>query len=1054
MASASSDFRPLSRDLLAELGGWTVMKEAQSLFQSGRVDFLSFDPPLLTARIRSGGQPLITRLKLGRSLSDFENLCTCRQAKEYGTICSHVVAGGLAYLAAQSPQSKPPAVTAPTSALTPPPPSLRLVKSDSADSQARQLSVAVLLPLSFADSWRRGDLRVILEGQIDNHPPQPWDSLPLSPDATWKVEESDYQLLRCLEAWHPGKIPGVFSLSAKQLTPFFETLKKHPRVSLGKKAPIQVHTSQLTSLLQIELLDSGEIRIPQINKMASTPHSETLESSGKQWLWFPIENRLEEMVSPSPVYRSLYAHEVVIPRAQVGSFLTKELPALHKTGSVQISDAIRKIEFRPYSPQFRGTLEGSLGGLSLKLEAVYPDHSILITSAHPAANGAFWIPDASNPFLYWTRHPEKEREALAEIIGAGFSRGERSPEHYHLSSEPRVAAFLANILPRWRRSWKLDFGSRMEALWERLDYIEPEISFESSGQDWLGVQLHLRSKNSSAAIAPAEVQRWLQTGKSFERTASDRIVLLPADSLKQYQEVLADCQVRQSASGPMQMPKRFASYFQGALESSGFSFASSFTPEAPKISVGELSPVLAQRLRPYQLQGVRWMQGLAQQGFSGILADEMGLGKTLQTLAFLEAFLRATPTGRALIVCPTSLVENWRQEAARFTPSLQTLVLHGHQRAKAFDQIPQVDLVITSYALLRRDLERYRDLEFKVVVLDEAQHIKNRSSLNAQSAKSLKADHRLVLTGTPLENSLLDLWSIFDFLMPGYLGTATDFRERYEIPISKHQDAAAQKRLHHRLRPFVLRRTKLQVAPELPPHLEQISYCELSEEQKEAYTAILEQGRKEVVGGESPTRRTAILSTLLRLRQVCCHLNLLPSDSPKEWREPSGKLDYFRELLDEAIDGGHRILVFSQFVEMLKILRASLDQSKIAYCYLDGSTRDRQGEVDRFQKNNDIPVFLISLKAGGTGLNLTAADMVIHFDPWWNPAVEDQATARAHRIGQSRMVNSYKLIASNTVEDKIVQLQAKKKNLIASNITEEQVFLESLSWDEIQSLLA
>jgi SNF2 family DNA or RNA helicase len=373
---------------------------------------------------------------------------------------------------------------------------------------------------------------------------------------------------------------------------------------------------------------------------------------------------------------------------------------------------------------------------------------------------------------------------------------------------------------------------------------------------------------------------------------------------------------------------------------------------------------------------------------------------------------------------------------------LKTLVLHGADRE--FEGLTKYDLVITSYALLRRDIAEHQKISWQAVVLDEAQHIKNRFSQIAQAVKELRAKHRLVLTGTPVENSLGDLWSIFDFLMPGYLGAATEFRDRYE----KQSDEATMTRLRQRLRPFVLRRLKSEVAKELPAKIEQITWCELTDEQTSVYQSILSQGRRQVFEEKKEAqRRLAVLTTLLRLRQACCHLALLPGE--REWKEPSAKLATFLELIEEAVDGNHRVLVFSQFVKLLKLVQATLP---VEHCYLDGSTVDRASEIRRFQESS-IPVFLISLKAGGTGLNLTGADTVIHLDPWWNPAVEEQATARAHRIGQAKIVTSYKLIAQGTVEEKIVKLQEKKRELYAQTVTSDEAFIQGLTGAELQELL-
>jgi SNF2 family DNA or RNA helicase len=375
--------------------------------------------------------------------------------------------------------------------------------------------------------------------------------------------------------------------------------------------------------------------------------------------------------------------------------------------------------------------------------------------------------------------------------------------------------------------------------------------------------------------------------------------------------------------------------------------------------------------------------------------------------------------------------------------------LHGPDRHARFAEIPGCDLVVTSYALIRRDAERYRACEFDTVVLDEAQHIKNRQTQNAQAVKAIRARQRLVLTGTPMENSVLDLWSIFDFLMPGYLGTAKDFHERYELPIAKEKNAEAQARLARRLRPFMLRRLKKEVAADLPEKLELVSFCELTADQRGVYQQVIEASRKEVlaaVGEQGLAKsRMLVLTALLRLRQTCCDLRLLKPEGVNP-ATASGKLDLFSELLEEVIDGGHRVLVFSQFVGMLTLLKERLAEEGIEYCYLDGSTANRGAVVDKFQKNAAIPVFLISLKAGGVGLN--------HFDPWWNPAVEDQATDRAHRIGQTKVVTSYKLITRDTVEEKILTLQNRKREIIQATIGGEAEFAETLSWEEIQDLLA
>ncbi len=529
------------------------------------------------------------------------------------------------------------------------------------------------------------------------------------------------------------------------------------------------------------------------------------------------------------------------------------------------------------------------------------------------------------------------------------------------------------------------------------------------------------------------------------------------DLLDEFQHVLNDCNPKQQQPGNYQIGSQHAAYLEGVAAENGIVLES--PPEwrswatAPRqlerlgaIPLGDLEEVL----RPYQKQGVYWLHFLARNGWGGILADEMGLGKTVQMLAFLR-----TMKSRALVVCPSSLIFNWQREAARFAPELRTLAIQGAKRHELFGEMAQADLVITSYPLLRRDADRYRGIEFGAMVLDEAQHIKNPESQNAQSAQTIKARNRFVLTGTPVENSVRDLWSIMNFLMPGYLGTRSDFKERFEQSIQSDPGGPEQRRLVQRLKPFILRRLKKGVAPELPDKIEQVAYCELSGAQQETYKKLLESTRRQVSELASTKdqnkARILMLTALLRLRQACCDLRLLGLPD-LDAKEASAKLDLLDELLQEALDGGHRVLVFSQFVSMLHLIRDQLTAAETPFCYLDGSTADRQAVVDRFQ-TGEVPVFLMSLKAGGVGLNLTAADTVIHFDPWWNPAVEMQATDRAHRIGQKNVVTAYKLIARGTVEEKILALQAKKRDLINTTIESEQPLMDGLTTADIEALI-
>ncbi|MEO5913951.1 MAG: DEAD/DEAH box helicase [Luteolibacter sp.] len=448
-------------------------------------------------------------------------------------------------------------------------------------------------------------------------------------------------------------------------------------------------------------------------------------------------------------------------------------------------------------------------------------------------------------------------------------------------------------------------------------------------------------------------------------------------------------------------------------------------------------------LRDYQLAGFHWMQFLARHGLHGILADDMGLGKTLQTLTHIltdkeSGHSRGLPV---LVVAPTSVVPNWRAEAARFTPALRVLVLNGPERKKYFRSIPHADLVLTSFALLQRDIDKLAGVPFHMVVLDEAQYIKNPRSKMAQAACKLDARNRLCLSGTPIENHLGELWSLMNFLVPGFLGTEDAFNKRFRTPIEKDGDAERNAVLKSRVAPLILRRTKDQVAKELPPKTELVHLIELNTGQKDLYETVRatmnKRVREAIAARGIEQSQIVFLDALLKLRQICCHPQLLPEDYPHGVLE-SAKLDFLTELLAVLIEEGRRILLFSQFTSMLSLIEAHLVKEKIPYLKLTGASKDRGKLVEDFQ-NGKAPVFLISLKAGGTGLNLTAADTVIHYDPWWNPAAEAQATDRAYRIGQNNPVFVHKLLCQETVEERIHQMQQTKGKLAAGILADADI---------------
>ena len=454
-------------------------------------------------------------------------------------------------------------------------------------------------------------------------------------------------------------------------------------------------------------------------------------------------------------------------------------------------------------------------------------------------------------------------------------------------------------------------------------------------------------------------------------------------------------------------------------------------------------------LREYQNAAVGWMKTMIKNNFNIILADEMGLGKTVQALAFIlyykQKMSKALP---CMVVCPTSLVENWHAEAEKFTPNLKTLLVEGINRDESLQKIKDFDLVITSYALIKRDIDKYAKTKFGLLILDEAQHIKNPTTVNAKVCKSVLSKHRLVLTGTPLENSPEDIWSIFDFLNPGMLGSRGNFKTSYSKIEYNYEK---QKELADKIAPFILRRHKNKVE-QLPKKIEQTLYCDMLDTQRELYNSILREGKRRYQSFfDGKTTRFDILTSLLRLRQLCCHPGLLP-DTLQQGVIESAKTELLKELLLETIDSGQRTLVFSQFTSLLKILKDWLKEKNILYEYLDGSTKNRLDKVNNFNKNKEISLFLLSLKAGGTGLNLTGANTVIIYDPWWNPSVEAQATDRTHRIGQTKQVTSIKLVVKDSIEEKILELQAKKQGLF-NGIIESSSSFKKLSDKDLAYLL-
>ena len=464
-------------------------------------------------------------------------------------------------------------------------------------------------------------------------------------------------------------------------------------------------------------------------------------------------------------------------------------------------------------------------------------------------------------------------------------------------------------------------------------------------------------------------------------------------------------------------------------------------------------------LRRYQEIGYKWLKTLDMYGLGGILADDMGLGKTLQLLTVIESYNENSDEKRtSMVVCPSSLALNWFNEINKFAPTLKTTVIAGNaeERKRLIQKLQDYDIIITSYDLLKRDVDTYTEInyEYKFIIADEAQYIKNNNTQNFKAIKKIKAQTKFALTGTPIENSLAELWSIFDFSMPGYLYSYRKFKESFETPIIKEEDTYKMSKLKMLIEPFILRRIKEEVLTELPEKTVTVLNSEMEEEQQKLYMSYMSKAREEVenelIASGFEKNQMKILALLMRLRQICCHPKLFIDN----YDGGSGKLNQCMEIIKDAVQGNHKILLFSGYTSMFDIIEKELEKEDIKYFKLTGQTKvsERIELVDEFNENNDIKVFLISLKAGGTGLNLIGADMVIHYDPWWNISAENQATDRTYRIGQKRNVQVYKLITKNSIEEKIYELQQKKAKLVDNMLSTNETFISKLSKDEIMDL--
>ncbi len=662
--------------------------------------------------------------------------------------------------------------------------------------------------------------------------------------------------------------------------------------------------------------------------------------------------------------------------------------------------------------------------------------------------GSLAVQTESNRVIH--RDQQAEHEAAVQLVRLGF----REAKDYRV--EPGTLELAPKRMPQVTRDlvaagWLVEAEGRL---------IRPPGEFKlavTTGIDWF--ELDGAVDYGGQKVSLPDLLAAAQSGETMITLGDGSVGVLPEDWLKRY-GMLAE--LGTSEEGRVRFGKAQAGLVDALLASQpqiavdpGFQAVRKMLRGFEGVHAAEAPPGFQGELRPYQCEGLGWLEYLPKFGFGGILADDMGLGKTVQVLALLQSRrARRKSKGPSLIVVPKSLVFNWLQEAERFTPRLRVLDYTGPGRHGLRDSFGEHDLIVTTYGTMRGDILELTKLEFDYVILDEAQAIKNADSQSSKAARLLKARHRLAMSGTPIENHLGELWSIIEFLNPGMLGTASVFKKFTGVGGLAALDNEARGLLARALKPFILRRTKQQVVKDLPEKTEQTLFCTMEADQRRCYDELKAHYRASLLRKDSTElarSKIEVLEALLRLRQASCHPGLI---DPERAGDPSAKLDMLLPQIAEVVEEGHKVLVFSQFTKFLAIVRDLLDKEGLTYEYLDGKTRNRAERVERFQTDPNCPIFLISLKAGGLGLNLTSAEYVYLLDPWWNPAVEAQAIDRSHRIGQTRHVFAYRLICRDTVEQKILDLQQRKRDLADAILSEDNRVIQSLSREDLEFLLS
>ncbi|HEX3047632.1 MAG TPA: DEAD/DEAH box helicase [Bacillota bacterium] len=764
--------------------------------------------------------------------------------------------------------------------------------------------------------------------------------------------------------------------------------------------------------------------------------------------------------------------ELAVPPEQLGEMLFEILPGLQRKLDLKLPPELMAQQLTELEPEISLELDYDdnrlicrpviqIPGVSGASDQIYRDGKCLELSRRPEPRYQR-EPDAPNQWS--VVNPQSLRELgrfLAKYDFRVTNEGLVIENQVHLLEF--ITSYKKQVLPEWRVTVSLKLADfrietiklepRVEVdLNSKIDWFEFKIYYNIGGQTFSHQELMKMLRETAGG-------KYIQSGNQIYAVEDSPQFEMVNEQLAASTESLQD--IQGVSSQGMRQGMFNLLYFQQLFRGLGIpvqgnelyqQFEADLSGQK-LLTTCELPVDLTGELRHYQQEGFYWLRFLHKYGFHGILADDMGLGKTVQVLTFIKSMPKDRP---ALIVCPLSLLYNWAAEIEKFYPGTKYLIYYGPQEQREGLQaaFPGYEIIITTYDVLVRDIQGLQGERFDYCILDEAQQIKNHQTQRAQEVKKIQANYRLAMTGTPMENRLEELWSIFDFLMPGYLDSYSQFSDRFVAPLKKAMAPEVLKRLKQKIAPFILRRRKEEVLAELPEKVVMVENIFMSQLQEDAYRTVLKQLKQEIINTVSQKglkqSQMAVLGALTKLRLLCDHPSLVMPNLGSEAR--SGKLDALLELIDEARSGGHRVVVFSQFVRMLKLIALQFQEAGIGYEYMDGATRDRMARINHFNEEAEVAVFLVSLKTGGVGINLTSADIVIHLDPWWNLMAENQATDRVHRMGQQKQVMVYKLITKGTVEEKILQLQERKKFIFDSVIEDNESPVDQLTWEDIKEL--